>query len=130
VQQATQKGSCRKNHSTRTDLLTAPKHHARRAALLEHQVIDLGLYQGHAPQAFDNPPDHCLVCEFVALRPRAPDGWSARSIEYPELYADAICRPALNTPEGVNLGHQVTLADATDGRVARHLGDGSTVECH
>ena len=81
------------------------------------------------------PSDHAVraircammpaVEPLVALRPRSPHRRTARAVEHPELEAGAVRRPSLKSAEGVELDHQVPLADAPHGGVAGHLGHAS-----
>jgi hypothetical protein len=42
----------------------------------------------------------------------------------------AVSGPSLEAAEGIDLGHEVAFADASDCRIARHLRDRSTIEGH
>jgi hypothetical protein len=46
------------------------------------------------------------------------------------LDTGAVRSPPLETAQGIDLGHEVALADTSDCRIARHLRDRSTIEGH
>jgi hypothetical protein len=94
------------------------------------QACNLSLNQGHARKPLYHPPQEERIRLLIALRSRAPHRRPARLVERPELNPSTVGCPTLEPAEGVNLGHQVSLADASNGRVARHLAHGVAVERH
>lgn len=66
---------------------------------------------------------------FVTLGAGRPDGRAPRGIQKAELDADGIRDLAHDAAEGVDFPDQVTFGDATNGRIAGHLGDEIEVEC-
>ena len=52
----------------------------------------------------------------VALRPRRPDGGSARSIEEAELDSDRVSDFAHDAAKSIHFAHQVSLGNAANGR--------------
>ena len=70
------------------------------------------------------PMLHLLPVEFlVALGSRSLDGGAATPIEQAEMDSVGIPHLADEAPQRIDLPNQVALADAPDGRVARHLGN-------
>ena len=59
----------------------------------------------------------------VGLRAGAADGGSLAAIEKPELDAGRIRDPSHQAIEGIDLAHEVTLAEAADRGVAGHRAD-------
>ena len=64
----------------------------------------------------------------VALRPRRPHGRAARSIQQAKLDSHRVGDLAHDAAECVHFAHQVSLGDAANGRIARHLCDQVDVE--
>ena len=64
----------------------------------------------------------------IALGTRRPDRRTARGVQQAELDAHSIRDLAHNAAQRIDFAHQVTLGDATYGRVARHLCDQVDVE--
>src|SRR6266481_6270433 len=57
----------------------------------------------------------------VALRPRRPDGGSTRSVEQAKLDSDRVRDFAHDAAKRIYFAHQVSLSDAADRRITRHL---------
>jgi hypothetical protein len=64
----------------------------------------------------------------VTLRTRRPYRRAARGIQQAELDADGVGNLAHDSAQRVDFAHQVSLRDAADRRVARHLRDQINVE--
>src|SRR6202007_2476970 len=60
----------------------------------------------------------------IDLRPRPADGCALRAVEQAELDPGRVGEPAHHPVQGVDLPHEVALAQAADRRVAAHLADG------
>ena len=65
------------------------------------------------------------VTPLVCLRTRRPDRRTPAPVQKLELYAGCVYRAAHQPAERVDLAHQVAFGGAADGRVARHVRDGS-----
>ena len=63
------------------------------------------------------------VSLLVALRARRPYGRAARSVQQTELDADRIRDLAHDSAKSIHLADQMSLGDAANRRVARHLRD-------
>ena len=59
----------------------------------------------------------------VALRTRRPDGRAARSIQEPKLDTNRVGDFSHDAAEGVDFADEVSLGNATDSGIARHLRD-------
>ena len=57
----------------------------------------------------------------IALSPRTPDGRAFANVEHTELNRGSIRHQSHLSAQGINLTNDLTLRDASDGRVARHL---------
>ena len=71
-------------------------------------------------QARHRPP----VDGAIGLGARPAHGRPLAPVEHPEVDAGAVDGASHEAVEGVDLAHQLALAQAADGRVARHLADG------
>ena len=97
---------------------------AEDAAIADQQIL------GPAFQDFEigRGADRCLhglpVQLAVGLRPRPLHRRALGAVEQPELNTGGIGDAPHQAVEGVDLAHQVPLAEAADGRVAAHLADG------
>jgi hypothetical protein len=130
VQQSAEKGAGCENDRASLEALPAREDHPEDAPFFDQQPDDLSLDQGHPAQPFDHPSDALLIHSLVTLRSWAPHRRAARPVESFELNSGAVRGPSLEAAEGIDLGHQVALADATDSRIARHLRDRSAIEGH
>jgi hypothetical protein len=130
MQQSTEEGASGENNHPRVDDFTSAHFDAAHPVAIDSQACNLSFDQGHARKSFDHPPQEKCIGFLVALRSRAPHRRPTRLVKRSELNACAVGRPTLEPAEGVDLGHQVPLADASNGRVARHLTDGVSVEGH
>ena len=67
---------------------------------------------------------HGLAVELaVRLGPRPLHGRPLGTVEQPELDAGLVGHPAHEAVEGIDLAHQMPLAEPADGGVAGHLAD-------
>ncbi len=101
-----------------------PAHHAA----LEHKRRGLALDQLKAGLRLDRVLDRCLEQRSVSLNPRPPDRAALRAIEHPVMDRRGVCRARDQPVEGIDLAHQVPLAEATDRRVAAHSPDCVEIE--
>ena len=62
------------------------------------------------------------------MRAGSADGRPARPVEQSKLNPGPINHATHDAAERVNLSHQVALADAANGRIARHLTDEIEIE--
>ena len=65
----------------------------------------------------------CAVELAIGLGARAADGRALGEIEHAELDAGAVDGAAHHAVQRIDLAHQMALAQAADGRIARHLAD-------
>ena len=89
----------------------------------EEEVLDRALAHGEARGGADLRLHGRPVEGAVGLGPRAAHGRPLAAVEDAELDPGAVGDPRHQAVEGVDLAHQVALAEAADGRVARHLAD-------
>ena len=67
---------------------------------------------------------------FVALRSRAPHSRTLGAVQQTELDHGMVGHDTGHAAERINLAHDLSLCDTTDGRVAGHLCDHGKVHCH
>ncbi len=97
---------------------------AANPAVLDDQVLDPALDHLEIGGGADRRL-HGLAIELaVGLGARALYGGALGAIEQPELDAGGVGDAAHKAVEGIDLAHQMALAEAADGRVAGHLADG------
>ena len=78
----------------------------------------------------ERPPPFPDELAPVALCAWTPHGWSLGAVEHAELDGGGICHLSHLTAQRVNLADYLSFGNATDGRVARHLGNLVHVHCH
>ena len=66
----------------------------------------------------------------VALGTRAPNGRPFANVQHTELDGGGISHQTHLSAKGIDLSYNLPLGDASDGRVARHLGNLIHVHCH
>ncbi len=79
------------------------------------------LEKGEIRRRLQTTADGALVENPVGLGARGPDSRPLARVERPELDAGLIGSDRHGAPEGIHLLHEVTLPDAADRGVARHL---------
>ena len=97
----------------RTTIDQRPHNHIRHFRLLDLQVRLRLQHLAHLQ----------AVGLFATLRPRRPDGGSARSVEQAELDSDGVRDLAHDAAERIHFAHQMPLRNAADGGITRHLRD-------
>ena len=103
-------------------------HHAGDAGaarpVFEEQVVDGLLKEREAGLGLEPAPDLDAVELAVDLGPGRPDGRAAARVQGAEVDAASVRGGAHRAAQGVDLAHEVPLADSADGRVAAHLAEG------
>ena len=72
----------------------------------------------------DEVTDGLPIQPTVGLGSGRADGGSLARVEDPELDAGTVDGPRHRATQGVDLAHEVPLADTAEGRVAAHLAEG------
>jgi len=99
-----------------------------RALAFDDQLSDLGLLDLQSGLPLQHHAHLQPVGLLVALRPRRPDGRPARCIQQPELNAHGIGHLAHDPAQRVDLAHDMSLGNASDGGIAGHLRDQISVQ--
>ena len=125
---AIEEGAGSNDHLAGGDGLSLHRLHPAHLAVADDEGGDGILAEGEVLLVFEDglPEEGELL--FVALGAGAPHGGTFRAVEHPELYHGVIGHDAGHAAEGINFAHYLTFGDATDGGVARHLGN--QVEVH
>ena len=124
MDQAAQEGPSGKDHRGGGELAAIHQAHAGDAAIGDNEVVGLGLDQGEVSLRGDLAL-HCLRIEFaVGLGAGPTHRRPLAAIEDPELDAAGIGHAAHQAVQGIDLAHQMALAEPADGRIAGHGADG------
>jgi phosphoribosylamine--glycine ligase len=94
---------------------------------------DLGNFGLHNPQVwlFLEHFSHAdSILAFVHLGARTPDGRTTARVKQPKLDAHSVCHFTHRTAQRINFPDQVPLGDASNRRIARHLGNQVEVHSH
>src|SRR5688572_2624706 len=97
---------------------------ADRAIAFEQDVVDLLLEQPQIGLVLKSAPDRVPVQHPVSLRPGRPDSRSLGSVQRAKLDPGLISSERHGPVERIEPPSEMTFADASDGRVARHLAQG------
>ena len=98
--------------------------HAANPAVLDDQVLDAALDDLEIGRGADRRLHGLAVELAVGLGARALHGRPLGAVEQPELDAGRVGHPAHQAVQGIDLAHQMALAEPADGRIAGHLADG------
>ena len=129
MDQTSQKGPSGQYHSCRAPFTPILGDHTAAAAILDDQITDRRLDDGHA--GIGNELLDRLAIEFpVGLSARTMNRGTAGPVQHPELNTCLVDRPAHNAVERIDLAHQMAFAKSADGRVAGHLADPVSAHRH
>ena len=123
-----QEGACGQDGGLRPNLAAIDKNDTRASATLNQKSRNLApdnpqpLLPGK--KALNGGPVERPVC----LGPRTLHRRALAPVEKPELDAGPVCRHAHDPVKGINLSHQMALAQSADCRIARHGADGIRAE--
>eukprot|EP00964_Phaeocystis_antarctica_P032006 scaffold18107_cov57-Phaeocystis_antarctica.AAC.3 len=121
VDDAAQESARRDHDALGAHLLPCLGAHARHAAaaVLKQQVVDRRLDDGEVGHLEQRAQHRGAVQVAVRLRARPLHRRPLASVQHAEMDAGLVDHAAHQTVEGVDLAHEVALADAADRRVAR-----------
>ena len=123
-------------HHRRGPILCLPAHshtnHPGRVgvgarSLLQQQFLHQLLPQVEVGGLLDDAFHLHLIEPLVGLGPGAVHRRPLRAVEHPKLEAGSVDGPCHHPAEGIDLPHQLRLADAADRRIAAHLPDGVAI---
>ena len=119
-----QKRAGGEHHGARTQFHPHLRHHADHALAFDPQIIDRLLKQLEVGLTLQQRPHRRLVQHTIGLGARGAHRCAFARVECTKLNAGAVGGVCHNPAHGVDFLDQVALADAADGRIARHLADG------
>jgi hypothetical protein len=98
--------------------------HPRGSTTLKHDVINRLLKQGQIRLTFQAGANCAAIENSIGLGSRRAYRWALRGVESTKLDPGLVGCECHRPAQGIDLFHQVTLADASDGRIAGHLAQG------
>jgi hypothetical protein len=128
MDQTAQKGAGGQNHASSPEDATVTQADASdmgRAWLApEQQIFDAGLDHLQPGCGLDGRLHGGAVQPAIGLSAGTLDGGSLGAVKQSELDAGGVGHPAHQAIQGIDLPHQVPLAEAANGGIARHLANG------
>ena len=124
MDQPVQEGAGGQHHGAGGEAAAVGGDDAGDAAVVDDQVLDRGLDHFEARGGLDRRLHGLAVELAVGLGARALHGGALAAVEHPELDAGLVGDAAHQPVKGIDLAHQMALAQAADGRIAGHLADG------
>ena len=118
MNQPAQKGAGCQHDGGGRKLAAIDEPNARDAPIGERQIVRLAFNDGQALGRPDGPLHGGRIKLAVGLRAGAPHRGAFAPIEHAKLDAALVGNPSHQAVEGVDLAHQVALAEAPDGRIA------------
>ena len=118
---AIQEGAGGQHHGLAAELDAHLRDGTDHAVALHHQVVHRLLEQPQIRLVFQHFADGRFVQNAVSLCPRSAHGGAFGTVQNAELDTTDIGGQRHRTAHGIYFLDQMALADATDGRVARHL---------
>ena len=112
------------HHGARADRLAVHRHDAFDTAAVHDEVGDFRFAERKRRLRLEHRADRILIERAVGLGAGRADGRALARVQRAELDARAVGGNRHRAAHGVDLAHEVALADAADGRVAAHLADG------
>ena len=124
VDASAEEGADGQHHGLRAQPQAHLRDHAAHLAGLDDEIVRGLLEQRQLRRLLHQRPHVLAVQRAVGLRARGAHGRALAAIQHPELDAGAVGDACHGAVEGIDLAHQVALADAADRGVARHLAEG------
>ncbi len=125
MDQPAQEGAGGQHHGTGPDFPSVGRHDAGSSAVFNDQVLNGPLDHLEVGRGADRCLHGRPVELAVGLGARAVHRRPLGPVEQAELDAGRIRHPAHQPIQRIDLPHQVALAEPANGRIARHLADGS-----
>ncbi len=118
-----QEGSDRQHDRGGMEAEPHPRDHAAHSAIGDQQVVHRLLEHAQSRLMLDRMPYRLAIKHTVRLSPRRAHRRPLAGIEHPEMNSGSIGGPPHQSAQGIDLAHQMALADAADGRIAAHLAE-------
>jgi hypothetical protein len=123
MDQPAQEGAGGQHHGAGREAPPVRRDDAGDAALIHNEVLDRGLDHLEAWGGCDRRLHGPAVELAVGLGAGALHRGAFAAVQHPELDAGGVGDPSHEAVKGVDLAHQMALAEAADSRVAGHLAD-------
>ena len=124
VNDAVKEGAGRQHHRAGAQLGPVARDYAGDPRAVEDQALGRAGHQLQVRSGRQFGLHGLAVQPAVDLAARALHRRALGAVEQAELDAGDVAEPAHDAVHGVDLAHQMALAQAADGRIARHLADG------
>src|SRR5262249_36542028 len=121
MRESIQERSRRHDHCVRRKVATVAKMNAQALAVLDPQARDFRLQDPQVRLFLENLAHLHAILLLVALRARRPHCWTAARIQQTELNPNCVGDFAHHAAERINLSHEMSLGNAANRWIARHL---------
>ena len=129
-QASAKKGAGAQDHRRSAEFRAIAQPQARHAIPGEDELGSLALDQLKPLMRRQHALDSRLEQRTIGLDARPPDGGPLGTVEHAVMDRRGVGRAADQPVEGVDLAHEMSLAEAADGGIAAHRADGRAIECH
>ncbi|MNU68563.1 hypothetical protein D3C71_579320 [compost metagenome] len=119
-----EEGARRQDHGAGAKLSPLARRHADDAVAVQDQGLGRAGHQGQVRRLGQFGLHGLAIKAAVDLAAGAAHGGALGAVQQAELDAGDIGQTAHDAVQGVDLAHQMALAQTADGRVATHLADG------
>ncbi|MND88127.1 hypothetical protein D3C80_801420 [compost metagenome] len=120
---AVEEGAGRQDHGAGAKLSPLARRHPDDALAVQDQGLGRAGHQGQVRRLGQFGLHGLAIQAAVDLAARAAHGGALGAVQQAELDAGHVGQPTHDTVQGVDLAHQMALAQTADGRVAAHLAD-------
>ena len=124
MNEAVEEGAGGQHHGAGVEPASVAGHHAGDPAVRHDEVLDAAFDHLKIGRRADGGLHGGLIERPVGLGAGALDGRALGAVQEPELDAGGVGDAAHEAVEGIDLAHQVALAEPADGRIAGHFADG------
>ena len=129
MDQARQERPSGQYHRLGAEFQAQLRNDARDPIAFDDHVIDRLLDKEQVRLVFQAAANGVAIKHAVGLCAGRPDGGAFRGVQRPELNPGLVGGDCHGAAQGVDFLHQMPLADAADGRIARHLSQGLDAVC-
>ncbi len=124
MDKSTEEGPGGQHHRIREETQTHLGHDTPDLILLDDEVVRRLLKYPQIRLVFQSVTNSSFVKHAVSLRSGGSNGWPLAAVEHAKLDAALVGGHRHGPTQRIDFLDQMTLADATDGRVAAHLAEG------
>ena len=124
MDQAIEEGARGQHHCRRRQFTAIARAHANHPGAVQEQILGPAFHDFKICGCQDCGLHRLPVQLAVSLSARPLYGGTLGAVQHPELNASSIGDAAHQTVESIDFTDQMPLAEAADGRVARHFANG------